>query len=70
MAKIPENVLDILGRCRAEGNVLFLPAVQLDRKEYVAVNKVLENMAASGTGRREAMSFQTEILPICWRLSY
>lgn len=44
MAKIPEEVLDVLGECRAEGNVLFLPDVQLDRKLYVAVNKVLENM--------------------------
>ena len=44
MAKIPENVLDVLGECRAEGNVLYLPDTQLDRKLYVAVNKVLESM--------------------------
>ena len=44
MAKIPEEVLNILGECRTEGSVLFLPNVQLDRKLYTAVNKVLENM--------------------------
>lgn len=44
MAKIPENVLDVLGMCRTEGNVLYLPDGQLDRKLYMAVNKVLENM--------------------------
>lgn len=44
MAKIPEKVLDILGECSADGNVIYLPPVQLDRKDYAAVNKVLENM--------------------------
>lgn len=44
MAKIPEEVLDILSRCRVEGNVLFLPEARLDRKLYVTVNKVLEDM--------------------------
>ena len=44
MAKIPENVLNVLGECRADGNLLYLPSVQLDRKTYTEVNKVLENM--------------------------
>lgn len=44
MAKIPEEVLDILAECRVEGDTLYLPNVQLDRKLYVAVNKVLENI--------------------------
>lgn len=34
MAKIPENVLNVLGECRADGNLLYLPNVQLDRKTY------------------------------------
>ncbi len=58
MAKIPENVLDILGQCRAEGNVLFLPDVQLDRKDYVAVNKVLENMGGKWNRKAKGHVFQ------------
>lgn len=40
--KINDTVLDILGKCRIEGNTLFLPDEQLERSDYVAVNKVLE----------------------------
>lgn len=40
--KINESTLKILGQCRTEGNILFLPDVKLDRAEYQAVNKVLE----------------------------
>lgn len=40
--KINDTVLDILGNCRVEGNILFLPDYQLDRADYVATNKVLE----------------------------
>ena len=39
--KINNTVLDVLGNCRVEENVLFLPA-NLDRKVYTDVNKVLE----------------------------
>lgn len=39
--KISDEVLDILGECRTEGNVLYLPGQQLDRATYLAVNKVL-----------------------------
>ena len=42
--KVNETVRDILAECRIEGNVLFLPERQLDRKTYVDVNKVLEAM--------------------------
>ena len=42
--KISNEVLTILGECRTEGNVLFLPDRQLDRPTYQAVNKVLTNI--------------------------
>lgn len=42
--KISDEVLTILGECRTEGNVLFLPDRQLDRPTYQAVNKVLTNI--------------------------
>ncbi|MCV5917721.1 hypothetical protein OFN60_30320, partial [Escherichia coli] len=43
--QISTEVLNVLSRCRAEGNFLFL-ADQLDRSIYVKTNKVLE--AAGG----------------------
>ncbi len=40
--KIEEKILDILSNSRVDGNTLYLPDIQLDRADYVAVNKVLE----------------------------
>lgn len=40
--KINNTVLDILGNCAVEGNILYLPDTKLDRADYTAVNKVLE----------------------------
>lgn len=42
--RIADNILDILGQCRTEGNTLYLPEGQLDRATYQAVNKVLESI--------------------------
>lgn len=58
MAKISENVLDILGQCNVEGSILFLPPVQLDRKDYVAVNKVIENMGGKWNRKAKGHVFQ------------
>ena len=45
MAKqIDEKTLAILSRVTVEGNIIFLACGQLDRKQYQAVNEVLENM--------------------------
>ncbi|ENU9769765.1 hypothetical protein ACE2DQ_004255 [Salmonella enterica] len=48
--QISTEVLNVLSRCRAEGNILFL-ADQLDRSIYVKTNKVLE--AAGGKWNRK-----------------
>jgi predicted RNA methylase len=50
--KISPEVLDVLGNCTFEGNKLFLPGVQLERKLYEAVNKVLQ--ANGGKWNRSA----------------
>lgn len=42
--KIPDEILAILSKCEVEGNILFLPQEQLDRKTYLAVNKCLSNI--------------------------
>jgi len=44
MGKIADDILDILGECRTEGNTLFLPDRQFERSTYQAVNKVLESV--------------------------
>ena len=49
--KINNTVLDVLGNCRVEENLLYLPA-NLDRKVYTEVNKVLE--ALGGKWNRKA----------------
>lgn len=40
--KVDDVVLTILGGCRTQDNMLFLPPVQLSRALYVMVNKALE----------------------------
>lgn len=50
--KISENILDILADCTTQGNILFLPDVQLPRNVYTAVNKCLTNIG--GTWNRKA----------------
>lgn len=42
--KIEQNILKILDSCRVEGNILYLPDMNLDRKVYQNVNKILENI--------------------------
>jgi len=44
MAKIDEKTLAILSQVTIEGNVIFLNCGQLDRKDYLAVNKILASM--------------------------
>lgn len=42
--KLSNVVLDILGECKVEENILYLPDRQLERADYMAVNKVLEEL--------------------------
>ncbi len=40
--KIDTEALNVLDQCTVDGNILFLPSIQLERKLYEKVNKVLE----------------------------
>lgn len=42
--KIEKDILNILDKCKVEGNILYLPEIQLDRSTYESVNKVLVNI--------------------------
>lgn len=50
--KIDQDILDIIDNGCTENNIYFLPKVQLDRKTYLKVNKVLE--ALGGKWNRKA----------------
>jgi predicted RNA methylase len=50
--RISNDVLNVLENCRVDGNLLYLPDGQLDRKLYVNVNKILE--LAGGKWNRKA----------------
>lgn len=59
MAKIEEEVLNILDRCRMEGNVVFLPQ-QLDRQFYVKVNKCLESIGGKWNRKEKGHVFEED----------
>lgn len=50
--RIKDETLKILFECSIEGNTVFLPQIQLDRKTYLDVNKHLEHIG--GTWNRKA----------------
>ena len=55
MAKlIDQNTLAILSRVTVEGNNILLTCGQLDRKQYQAVNEVLENMGGKWNKKAKA----------------
>uniref|UniRef100_A0A6H1Z756 Uncharacterized protein n=1 Tax=viral metagenome TaxID=1070528 RepID=A0A6H1Z756_9ZZZZ len=41
--KIKPEILDILSNCEIEGDIIYLPAGQLERSVYLKVNECLEN---------------------------
>lgn len=55
--RISPEVIAVLSRCTVEGNELFLPKEQLDRKLYVKVNEVLESLGGVWTRKRGAHVF-------------
>ena len=51
---IDQNTLAILSRVTVEGNNIFLTCGQLDRKQYQAVNEVLEDMGGKWNKKAKA----------------
>lgn len=49
--KINEAILNIMGECSIEGNTVFLPQGQLERKVYTDVNKCLESIGGKWNKR-------------------
>lgn len=55
--KISDDVANVLANSKVEGNNLFLPEGQLDRKLYVAVNKVLVAIKGKWNRKEKAHVF-------------
>lgn len=55
--KIDEATLTILSRVTVKGNIIFLTCGQLDRKQYQAVNEVLENMGGKWNRKEKGHVF-------------
>lgn len=60
---------EIFEQCRAEGNVVYLPAVQLDRSDYLQVKKVLESNGGKWKGGKvQGFVFPMDAQPILERI--
>lgn len=55
--KISNEVANVLANSRIDGQELFLPSEQLDRKLYLAVNKVLEAIGGKWSRGKKAHVF-------------
>lgn len=54
------EVLDVLNRCRLEGNVLYLPDVQMDRKLYLDVAKKIELIGGKWNRKEKGFLFKED----------
>jgi len=57
---VSTEVLCILEQCECKGNLLYLPKVQLERKLYLAVNKVLEAAGGRWSRKEKAHVFDSD----------
>ncbi len=57
---ISEENKDILKQGRIDGNLYFLPNIQLDRAKYVEINKVLELCGGKWNRAKKAHIFESE----------
>lgn len=57
---IEDNVLDILNSGRVEGNKFYMPQIP-DRKLYLSVNKVLENLRGKWDKKAKAHVFTEDV---------
>lgn len=62
--RIPKEVLIILAAASCEGNKMYLPNRQLDRKLYVAVDKVLKALGGKWNRGQKAHLFNKDVFDI------
>lgn len=56
--KIRNEILDVLGNCRVDGNTLFLP--KLERNLYTEVNKCIENIGGKWNRKAGGHVFESD----------
>lgn len=61
--RVNQDVLAIISECTVSDNVAFLNCGQLDRSQYVAVNKVLEAMGGKWNRKLRGHVFDDDPLP-------
>jgi len=59
MNVIEQEIKEILGKCRIEGNVVYLPQGQLDRDIYMKVNKCLTGIGGKWNRKQKGHIFDT-----------
>lgn len=60
MKQIEAAVLDVLNQCSTHENKLYLPKIQLDRKMYQAVDKVLSDLGGKWNRKEKAHLFDVD----------
>lgn len=60
--KVSKSVKELLGECRIEGQVLYLPNRQLPRNEYQAVHRVLKFLGGVWDRKAQGHVFKKENL--------
>lgn len=58
---IQKPILEIIEQGDTKGSLYYLPGIQLDRKAYLAVNKVLENLGGKWNRKQKAHVFESDI---------
>lgn len=59
--KIKDEILEILNQCEVKESILYLPDIQLDRKTYVEVNKVLESIGGKWNRKEKGHVFNKDV---------
>lgn len=58
--KITDEIREIINQCRFDGNKVYLPNIQLDRKLYVKVNALLEECGGKWSKKEKCHLFSSE----------
>ena len=62
--KIDRNTCSILENCRIEGNTIFHPEGQLERKDYIKVNKCLDSIGGKWNRKLKGHLFEDDPAPL------
>lgn len=61
VTQINSDVRQVLEQCTCQGNLISLPNTQLDRKLYMAVNKIFENLGGKWNRKLKKHVFEEDV---------